>query len=33
MGSMVDAQRKVLAVYPVVLFYLILGWLILVSVR
>jgi hypothetical protein len=33
MGALVDGKRKVLAVYPVVLFYIVLGWLILLSVR
>ena len=33
MNSLVDRKRKALAVYPVFLFYLILGWLIITTVR
>ena len=33
MGALVTRNRKMLAVYPVVLFYLILGWIILIVVK
>lgn len=33
MGALVTRNRKMLSVYPVVLFYLILAWLILVVVK
>ena len=30
-SQMIDAKRKILAVYPVVLFYLVISWMILIS--
>lgn len=33
MGALVEPKRKMLSVYPVVLFYVIIAWLILLSIR